>query len=71
MALLKSLKNIYENSNFYKEARIVSFVDRLLATITNKLKKKFGLQMSIMKGIKDYDGFQEEIERGLSIVTKF
>lgn len=43
VALLKSLKNIYDNSNFYKEARIVSFVDRLLATITNKLKNKFSL----------------------------
>jgi hypothetical protein len=30
VSLLKSLKNIYENSNFYKEARIVSFIDRLL-----------------------------------------
>lgn len=33
VSLLKSLKNIYENSNFYKEARIVSFVDRLLECI--------------------------------------
>ena len=33
VALLKSLRNIYENSNFYKEARIVSFVDRLLDSI--------------------------------------
>ena len=43
VALLKSLKNIYDNSNFYKEARIVSFVDRLLDTIKAKLMKKFGL----------------------------
>jgi hypothetical protein len=71
VALLKSLKNIYDNSNFYKEARIVSFVDRLLATITNKLKGKFSLQMSVMKGIKEHENFQEEIERGISIVTKF
>ena len=71
VALLKSLKNIYDNSNFYKEARIVSFVDRLLATITNKLKNKFSLQMSVMKGLKDHAGFQEEIERGISITTKF
>ena len=33
VSLLKSLKNIYENSNFYKEARIVSFIDRLLDCI--------------------------------------
>lgn len=44
VALLKSLKSIYDNSNFYKEARIVSFVDRLLDTIKDKLMKKFGLQ---------------------------
>ena len=37
IALLKSLKNIYQNSNFYKEARIVSFVDRLLEKIKAKL----------------------------------
>lgn len=36
--LLKSLKNIYDSSNFYKEARIVSFLDRLLQTITSKIK---------------------------------
>jgi len=41
--LLKSLQNIYENSNFYKEARIVSFVDRLLDTIKKKLVGKFGV----------------------------
>lgn len=57
VALLKSLKNIYDNSNFYKEARIVSFVDRLLLTITAKLKNKFGLQMSVMKGIREYENF--------------
>jgi hypothetical protein len=33
VSLMKSLKNIYENSNFYKEARIVSFIDRLLDCI--------------------------------------
>ena len=38
VSLLKSLKNIYENSNFYKEARIVSFIDRLLQCILNKVK---------------------------------
>ena len=57
VALLKSLKNIYTISNFYKEARMVSFVDRLLDTIKKKLQAKFGLQMSIHMGIKDYDTF--------------
>jgi len=57
VALLKSLRNIYNNSNFYKEARIVSFVDRLLDTIKKKLMNKFSLQRSIYKGIKDYENF--------------
>lgn len=43
VALLNSLKNIYENSNFYKELRIVSFVDRLLKCVIKKLKNKFGV----------------------------
>lgn len=42
-ALLKSLNNIYKNSNFYKEARIVSFVDRLLDCIKTKIKAKLNL----------------------------
>lgn len=45
--LLKSLKNIYENSNFYKEARIVSFIDRLLECIISKIKKKVTISLSI------------------------
>lgn len=53
VALLKSLKSIYENSNFYKEARIVSFVDRLLDCIKGKLAKKFGLSQAVSMGIKD------------------
>ena len=56
MSLLKSLKNIYENSNFYKEARIVSFVDRLLDCIMIKIKTKLSLQLSISKG---KNGYQE------------
>jgi hypothetical protein len=35
---MKSLKSIYENSNFYKEARMVSFIDRLLECILSKIK---------------------------------
>lgn len=53
VALLKSLKSIYENSNFYKEARIVSFVDRLLECIKKKLESKFGLSQAVSMGIKD------------------
>lgn len=50
VSLLKSLKNIYENSNFYKEARIVSFIDRLLDCIKLKVKAKFSINKSVNAG---------------------
>ena len=56
-ALMKSLKNIYENSNFYKEARIVSFIDRLLQCIDEKIKQKVNINVCIMKGKNDYENF--------------
>lgn len=62
IALLKSLKNIYQNSNFYKEARIVSFVDRLLATIQLKLRSKLNLQTAVYKGLRDHEEFTIDIE---------
>jgi len=36
--LLKTLKHVLDSSNFYKEARIVSFTDRLLTCVVLKLK---------------------------------
>ena len=36
--LMRSLENIYQSSHFYKEARMVSFLDRLLDCITLKIK---------------------------------
>jgi hypothetical protein len=40
VALLKSLNKIYKTSNFYKEVRIVSFIDKLLTTVKTKIMKK-------------------------------
>ena len=37
--LMRSLENIFSSSHFYKEARMVSFLDRLLDCITQKIKK--------------------------------
>ena len=54
---MKSLKNIYENSNFYKEARIVSFIDRLLESIVAKIKAKMTVNLSVTRGMKDYEVF--------------
>ena len=71
VSLLKSLKNIYESSNFYKEARIVSFIDRLLECILRKVKAKLTINISIMRGKKNLELFDQEIQCAQSIVTKF
>jgi hypothetical protein len=62
VVLLKSLKNIYENSNFYKEARIISFIDRLLDCIITKIKSKVGgVSVAMLRGSNDYEGYQKDI----------
>ena len=38
--LILRIKNLLTRSKFYKEARIVSFIDRLLQTITSKISNK-------------------------------
>jgi hypothetical protein len=48
--LLKSLKHVYENSNFYKEARIVSFIDRLLVCVQNKIKTQCSIGLALLHG---------------------
>ena len=55
VSLLKSLKNIYENSNFYKEARIVSFIDRLLDCILQKIKNKMSINVSVLRGKDNFE----------------
>ncbi len=71
VSLMKSLKNIYENSNFYKEARIVSFIDRLLQCIMGKFKSRFSINISAIKGKKDYEKYDQEIQVASAVITKF
>lgn len=72
VVLLKSLKNIYENSNFYKEARIVSFIDRLLECIVAKVKAKLGgVNVAMMRGSSDYEGYQKELIIAQTVMSKF
>lgn len=42
-ALMNSLHNIYMSSNFYKENRILSFIDRLISCILTKIKQRVSL----------------------------
>jgi hypothetical protein len=69
---MKSLKNIYENSNFYKEARIVSFIDRLLLCMTQKIKDKININSAIAQGKVNYDDYTTfDINHAKSILQKF
>jgi hypothetical protein len=70
-SLLKTLKDVYENSNFYKEARIVSFVDRLLKTLIGKFKARFSFQLSVKNGVKNNQGYLDELNSADGIMDKF
>lgn len=72
-ALMKSLKNIYENSNFYKEARIVSFIDRLLECIISKIKEKININAAVSQGKENNyeEGFKVQVEQAKTIMQKF
>ena len=71
VSLMKSLKNIYENSNFYKEARIVSFIDRLLQCILGKLKDKFSIGKSVMCGKTGYEKYDQQLQVAITVISKF
>jgi len=70
---MKSLHNIYTCSNFYKEARIVSFIDRLLECIQQKLKMKISMQKALNAGKKgEVDAFcDQEIVTAVNILNRF
>jgi hypothetical protein len=41
VTMMDALRSVYEKSNFYKEARIVSFLDHLYQFLQNKMRKEF------------------------------
>ena len=73
--LLRSLENIFQSSHFYKEARMVSFLDRVMSCITQKIRKQasLGKAIQISKGSPDgASDFKEEVMEGATqAVTKF
>jgi hypothetical protein len=72
VVLLKSLKNIFENSNFYKEARIVSFIDRLMEVIVSKIRTRVNIPVAVQRGARgEYEIFSQEVQIDQSIIAKF
>ena len=70
--LLKTLKNVYDSSNFYKEARIVSFIDRLLACVTSKIKQHCGMGFALLSGVQGtHIDMLSQVDSARSICKKF
>ena len=69
--LLKTCKNVYENSSFYKEARIVSFIDRLVTCLVDKIKSKISMRGAVQAGTKNDANYKKMLESGVSICVKF
>ena len=44
---MKKLKILYENSNFYKEIRIVSFIERLVQCVQQKIQDQISLKLAL------------------------
>lgn len=60
------------SSNFYKEARIVSFIDRLLSCIVQKIKKHCSLGAVLQMTLQGrHTDMLEKIESAKSICIKF
>lgn len=72
-ALMNSLQNIFLSSNFYKENRILSFLDRLLTCIQGKIRQKVGLQITINQAVQgSYDDFDfKQLSVAMKILTRY
>lgn len=71
--MMKSIKHIFENSNFYKEVRIVSLLDRLLDALLEKIKGRVNITLAFQFG-KDgqYDlFFDEHTQMAVSLIRKY
>ena len=68
--LLTSLKNIYEWSNFYKEARIISFIDHLYIEVMEKINYKIPSNALLLAHI-DVDELEIVYEWAIEILEKF
>ena len=72
---MKTLHNIFLSSRFYREARMVSFLDRLLQTITAKIKKRVSLAKAIKEaaqGPKSADAYMaSQLASAMLAVQKF
>jgi len=67
---MNSLKSIYENSNFYKEARIISFLDHLFKELMDKIKVKLPLDLVTLKMTKLSD-IEDDFDDAVSILEKY
>jgi hypothetical protein len=71
--MMKSIKHIFENSNFYKELRIVSLLDRLLEAILGKIKGCISMSLALKHGKSEQLDFfsDENTQIAVGLVKKY
>jgi hypothetical protein len=67
---MASIKSIYENSNFYKEARIVNFLAHMYEHILTKMRKEFTI-MRIMNWANEIQSITEILDYWKITNSKF
>ena len=68
--IMSSLKSVYENSNFYKEARIISFIDHMYEGLLGKMKRELNVNRAAASH-RVAEEFSTSIESARAITTKF
>lgn len=68
--LMNSLMATYQNSNFYKEARIVSFMDHLLSKCLEKISDKFQFSRMV-SSYRVMSEFQQDYDYAKLILLKY
>lgn len=58
---MNSLKGIYDSSSFYREARIISFLDHLYMAIKKRLHTEFKVG-NVILAYEDYFNFDEQLD---------
>ena len=68
--IMSSLKSVYENSNFYKEARIVSFLDHMYEGLLAKMKREINVNRAAASH-RAAEDFSVAVEAARAITSKF
>lgn len=69
-SLMESIRSVYEKSNYYKEQRIVNFLDHMYQHLLNKMRKDFTIHR-IMNWVSEFKSITESLDFWKIVNTKF